>query len=137
MGSNTSQPDTDQCIPGSFPAGSIAAYTGPHIPVESDVFTLRKLFLDLLPPELIEEIIHFANYWPLKTTSYVVNRHFDGQPTDNFVDWCYMVTPSLQLQGGSVVTVEFRIKSGDQGWGGPPGCQGSYLFSSRGFVFKG
>ncbi|THV02253.1 hypothetical protein K435DRAFT_836588 [Dendrothele bispora CBS 962.96] len=101
-------------------------------PSEDGVEVVRQFLLNFiqpstLPPELVDEIIDLAQYWPrVRTHCEVPTRVGNGELC------CYLVTPPISaetsrpLRHRRVREIRFKVRSHDQGWGGEYGHQGTY-----------
>lgn len=105
-----------------------------------------------LPPELVDEILHHAEYWPVIHGS--CDSHFQVSSASRNFDssYCCLITPPIPTARGLVRTrlqttdhprfddvgvdmrrkikrVTFRFTSRDQGWGGDSGLREPYAGS--------
>ncbi|KAJ3572436.1 hypothetical protein NP233_g3086 [Leucocoprinus birnbaumii] len=145
------RPITSAFIMGSFlstPSDQLDE-TVQDTPSEWDVFATRAILLERFPPELVDEIIHKANYWPVIHGS--CHSHFQ---VHSGVDdsYCCLITPPIPSAKRLVKTrllsedqpllddveidvrrqiqsITFEFTSRDQGWGGDPGLKGPYAGS--------
>lgn len=115
-----------------------AGRNDPHVPTESDVEHVRETLLEHLPLEIVDLILHDAEYWPVLIchTESTPVRSISATHYSHFIaNYCYFITPRIPEQGLSggrhlkIEKVVYRLKSRDQGIGGDPGMTGKCLTS--------
>ncbi|KAJ6598163.1 acyl-CoA N-acyltransferase [Mycena vulgaris] len=96
----------------------------------SDVFQVRRILVDFLPPELVNIIIDDAKYWPRLACARGPAWVSASSTPDNNAALRCLVTPAFDVGGPGthlrVKSVRFEIASRDQGWGGEPENHGTY-----------
>ncbi|KIJ91402.1 hypothetical protein K443DRAFT_686062 [Laccaria amethystina LaAM-08-1] len=111
-----------------------------HPSSENEVLDVQRALMNLIPAELADLIIDYAQYWPRLASCREANppitidstTDLGGAPNDVFQ--FYLVTdrpiPGWRDSDLKVVRkvrkVVFRIWSRDQGWGGDDGLVGEY-----------
>lgn len=129
-------------------AANHSQFSGPHIPSELDVVTIRTTLIRRLPLELVDEILREAQYWPVIRGS--CDSHFQVQSAGingSFeASYCCLITPpipntrsiTMSLDQAAYNTVDidirrkiekvvFRFTSRDQGWEEESGSKGRLL----------
>jgi hypothetical protein len=114
-----------------------AHFISPYYPsCPSDVFKVRRILLEFLPPELVHSILDEAEYWPRIACAAPPDRvgavYASDYPDNNAALRC-LVTPAFptsQELGGRlrVRRVNFVVTSRDQGWSGEPEHHGASLY---------
>ncbi|KAF2806865.1 uncharacterized protein BDZ99DRAFT_465625 [Mytilinidion resinicola] len=104
----------------------------PWNPTPSDTILVRSYLVHLkLPTELALTIIDYAQYYPIVHSRRdeelkVIASNYKG---NSAAALCVVSEPIPAIQDGERIkrkTVKFRLRSHDQGWGGDPGCPGTY-----------
>ncbi|KAJ7167866.1 hypothetical protein C8R46DRAFT_873643, partial [Mycena filopes] len=109
-------------------------------PTPADLLAARDALLSLLPLELVDIILHVAEYWVQDTTQCAQYEEIDAEDfiltSDTSV--CYLLAapirplePDAETSAArlKIMCVVFTTVSHDQGWGGEDGTQGTYCHS--------
>ncbi|KAH9999618.1 hypothetical protein BJV74DRAFT_822657 [Russula compacta] len=96
----------------------------PYIPSREDVIASRGILLHLLPLELVDEILHAAEYYP-RHTSVLPAHHFDDPLTVRDGRRQVVLTPPIQ-HPESISRILIQTESHDQGWSSYPQDRGTY-----------
>ncbi|KAG6882279.1 hypothetical protein C0993_011279, partial [Termitomyces sp. T159_Od127] len=99
-------------------------------PTDQDVFVVHAILLQFVPSELVNVILHAAQYWPCIS---VENARYTAvkacYSTGNNAAAYYLITPVIPTKYPhlKVEMVKFNLKSCDQGWGGDANNHGQLL----------
>ncbi|KZT19167.1 hypothetical protein NEOLEDRAFT_989551 [Neolentinus lepideus HHB14362 ss-1] len=91
--------------------------SGNYSPSRDDILQVRTVLLHHLPIELVDAILHLAEYYSC------VRAEQDAEMVFKSNSYCYVQTPPVS---GLVKRVEIVIESHDQGWSSYPENWGSY-----------
>lgn len=102
----------------------VAQPSVPYIPSREDVIASRGILLHLLPLELVDEILHTAEYYP-RHTSVLPAHHFDNPLTVRDGRCQVVLTPPIQ-HPESISRILILTESHDQGWSSYPQDRGTH-----------
>lgn len=90
------------------------------IPTEDEIYQAKIFLTTLLPLELAEEILEYAQYWAVA----FIERQMDCVAKQQCGNWCYLLSPTIGHTG--IRKLIFETESHDQGWGGEPVHKGAF-----------